>query len=68
MVEVQPPPHGLGHLLRGHGHVVQLLQLRDVPDDGLPVELGVPLGAGVLLQPEVLQPREVSEVAAVTAE
>ena len=38
VIEVQPPPHGLSHLLRGHRRIVQLLQLGDVPDHGLPVQ------------------------------
>ena len=60
MFQVQTSPHGLRHLLGRDGHVVQLLQLGNVPDDGPPVQLGVALGAGVLLQPEVLQSRKIS--------
>ena len=63
MVEVQTSPHGLRHLLRGHGGVVQLLELRNVPDDGPPVQVGVALGTRVLLQPQVLQSRKISQVA-----
>ena len=68
MVQLQASPHRLGHLLRGHSDIVQLLELRDILQNCPAVQLRVTLGTGVLLQPEVLQPREVSEVAAVTAE
>ena len=62
MVELQPPPHGLRHLLRGHPDIVKLLQLRNILQNCPPIEISVTLGTGILLQPEVLQPREVPEV------
>ena len=62
MVQLQAAPHGLRHLLRGHSDIVQLLELGDILQNCPAVQLGVPLRTGVLLQPEVLQPGEVSEV------
>ena len=46
-------------------NIQKVFIIRDitVPDDSLPVQLTVPLSAGILLQPEVLQSRQVSQVA-----
>ena len=63
VVQLQASSHRLRHLLRGDSDIVQLLQLRDVLQDCPAVELSVPLRTGVLLQPQVLQSGEVSQIA-----
>ena len=63
MVQLQASSHRLGHLLRGDSDIVQLLELRNVLENCPAVQLSVALGTGVLLQPQVLQSGEVSEVA-----
>ena len=63
MVQLQASSHRLGHLLRGDSDIVQLLELRNVLENCPAVQLCVALGTGVLLQPEVLQSGEISEVA-----
>ena len=63
MVQLQASSHRLRHLLRGDSDIVQLLELRNVLENCPAVELSVAFRTGVLLQPEVLQPGQVSEVA-----
>ena len=63
MVQLQASPHRLRHLLRGHSDIIQLLELGNILQNCPAVQLSVTLRTGVLLQPEVLQPGQVSEVA-----
>ncbi len=63
MDELGPPPHSIRHLVRLHREVIQLLQLRQVPDHGDSVQLAVVLHTGVLLQPDALELGQVSQPA-----
>ena len=55
VVELQPPPHGLRHLLRGDPDIVKLLQLRNILQNCPPIKIGVALSTWIFLQPEVLK-------------
>ena len=63
MIQVQSSSHSLCHLLGCNCDVVQLLELRNVPDDCPSVQFRVTLGTWILLQPEVLQSRKIPQVA-----